>query len=65
MMCTIPTYYISHGCDFSPERTEGGLFVLTNSEPAMWVKISSSWVCMLIYVWTLIAPLIMRNRDFD
>jgi len=35
------------------------------NEPAMWVKISSSWVCILIYAWTLVAPLILSNRDFE
>jgi len=38
---------------------------LSANEPAMWVKISSSWVCILIYAWTLVAPLILTNRDFD
>lgn len=33
--------------------------------PAMWVKISSSWVCLLLYFWTLIAPVVLHNRDFD
>ncbi|KAL7843081.1 hypothetical protein AOLI_G00245930 [Acnodon oligacanthus] len=32
--------------------------------PAVWVKISSSWVCLTMYVWTLIAPVIFPNRDF-
>jgi hypothetical protein len=38
---------------------------LNANEPAMWVKISSSWVCLIIYGWTIIAPLVLRNRDFD
>ncbi|XP_030054428.1 serine incorporator 1 [Microcaecilia unicolor] len=33
--------------------------------PAVWVKISSSWVCIMLYVWTLVAPLVLTNRDFD
>jgi len=36
----------------------------TANEPSMWVKITSSWVCILIYVWTCIAPLVLRDRDF-
>jgi hypothetical protein len=35
------------------------------NEPAMWVKISSSWVCLAIYSWTLIAPLVLTDRAFD
>ncbi|XP_067666995.1 serine incorporator 3-like [Haliotis asinina] len=32
---------------------------------SVWVKIASSWVCILIYVWTLIAPCVLPNRDFS
>lgn len=32
---------------------------------AMWVKIISSWVCALLYLWTLVAPLIFPDRDFS
>ncbi|XP_028590898.1 serine incorporator 3 isoform X1 [Podarcis muralis] len=38
---------------------------LTSKWPAVWVKISSSWVCLLLYLWTLVAPLVLPNRDFN
>lgn len=38
---------------------------LNSNMPAVWVKISSSWVCLILYVWTLIAPLVLRNREFS
>ncbi|CAK8692505.1 serine incorporator 1-like [Clavelina lepadiformis] len=38
---------------------------LNNTWPAVWVKISSSWVCILLYSWTLIAPIVLSNRSFD
>ncbi|GCB79237.1 hypothetical protein scyTo_0018727, partial [Scyliorhinus torazame] len=38
---------------------------ITSKWPAVWVKITSSWVCLLLYVWTLAAPLVLTNRDFD
>lgn len=34
------------------------------NEPAMWIKIASSWVCLLIYGWTLIAPMVLTDREF-
>ncbi|RNA03555.1 Serine incorporator, partial [Brachionus plicatilis] len=34
------------------------------NEPSMWVKIVSSWMCILIYIWTCIAPLVLRDRVF-
>ena len=32
---------------------------------AVWVKIISSWLCCAIYVWTLIAPVVLPDRDFS
>jgi uncharacterized protein YxeA len=40
-------------------------FSMNANEPAMWVKISSSWTCIAIYIWTIIAPMVLQNRDFD
>jgi hypothetical protein len=34
------------------------------NEPSMWIKIASSWVCVLLYGWTLIAPIVLTGRDF-
>lgn len=38
---------------------------LTNSEAAVWIKICSSWMGLLLYIWTLIAPVLFPDRDFD
>ncbi|CAH1774226.1 unnamed protein product [Owenia fusiformis] len=38
---------------------------LTSNLPSVWVKISSSWVCLVIYGWTLIAPAVLSDREFD
>ncbi|KIY44116.1 TMS membrane protein/tumor differentially expressed protein [Fistulina hepatica ATCC 64428] len=32
------------------------------SEVAMWMRVVSSWVCMLLYMWSLIAPALMPDR---
>lgn len=37
-------------------------FAVNNS--SMWVKIISSWICAVMYGWTMIAPIVLRNRDF-
>ncbi|KAG8451210.1 hypothetical protein GDO86_003452 [Hymenochirus boettgeri] len=38
---------------------------LTSPWSAVWVKISSSWVGLLLYLWTLVAPLILSDREFN
>ncbi|XP_043213545.1 serine incorporator 3-like [Amphibalanus amphitrite] len=38
---------------------------LSKNAASMWVKIASSWVCLALYAWSLVAPLILTNRDFS
>ncbi|XP_042292328.1 serine incorporator 2 isoform X4 [Thunnus maccoyii] len=33
--------------------------------PAVWVKIGSSWLGLAIFLWTLVAPLVLPDRDFS
>ncbi|OQR76461.1 putative serine incorporator isoform 1 [Tropilaelaps mercedesae] len=37
---------------------------LVENRGSMWVKIISSWVCAALYSWTLVAPLVLRDREF-
>ena len=32
---------------------------------ASWVRIASQWLCMLFYIWTLVAPRVLRQRVFE
>lgn len=42
----------------------GDLKTLSNTWPSVWVTIVSSWTCILLYAWTLVAPIVL-DRDFD
>ncbi|XP_007893061.1 serine incorporator 1 [Callorhinchus milii] len=55
IMMTLTNWY-SPNVDYSK---------MTSTWPAVWVKMASSWVGLLIYLWTLVAPLILTNRDFS
>lgn len=35
------------------------------SEVAMWMRVVSSWACMLLYMWSLWAPVLMPDRFAD
>ena len=35
------------------------------SEMAMWMRVVSSWVCIVLYGWSLLAPLAMPDRFGD
>ena len=48
---------------YSPESS-GDLSTYSSNPAAMWVKIISSWLAGLLYIWTLIAPTVLQDRDF-
>eukprot|EP00112_Aurelia_sp_Birch-Aquarium-sp1_P007498 Seg1817.13 transcript_id=Seg1817.13/GoldUCD/mRNA.D3Y31 product="putative serine incorporator" protein_id=Seg1817.13/GoldUCD/D3Y31 len=56
IMMTITNWYKPNGSDLKK---------LSSSVAAFWVKMSSSWICFLLYAWTLLAPVFFQDRDFD
>ncbi|XP_036394975.1 serine incorporator 2 [Megalops cyprinoides] len=47
---------------YQPDATSQAML---STMPAVWVKICSSWLGLALYLWTLVAPLILTNRDFS
>lgn len=39
--------------------------LFNGNEASMWVKIVSSWLGVFIYGWSLVAPMVLSNRDFS
>jgi len=37
----------------------------TSGNAAMWMNIVASWVCSLLYTWTIVAPIMFPDRDFS
>ncbi|CAH1247436.1 serine incorporator 1-like isoform X1 [Branchiostoma lanceolatum] len=56
IMMTLTNWYSPDGSNFNK---------LEPNQPAVWVKIVSSWLCILLYVWTLVAPIVLPDRDFE
>lgn len=46
---------------FSPNSS---LKTLNANSASMWVKITSSWLCVALYGWSLLAPIILIDREF-
>lgn len=38
---------------------------LIENNASMWIKIISSWLCALLYTWTLVAPVVLPDREFN
>ncbi|XP_046668519.1 probable serine incorporator isoform X1 [Homalodisca vitripennis] len=47
---------------YSPNSS---LETLNANAASMWVKMVSSWICSLLYMWTLVAPIALPDRQFD
>ena len=45
-----------------PEESDVSKF--SESIASMWVKIVASWLCSFLYIWSLIAPLVLVDREF-
>ncbi|CAF1030002.1 unnamed protein product, partial [Didymodactylos carnosus] len=46
-------------------RPTGDFNTFQQNDSAVWVKIASAWTCLAVYLWTIIAPCLCRNRDFS
>jgi len=53
-----------HANPSSPSTDNDDVYI-GRSETAMWMRIVSSWVCILLYVWSLLAPVFMPDRFSD
>ncbi|KAI5307711.1 Serine incorporator 3, partial [Ascosphaera atra] len=51
--------------NLDPEASGEGLAPVGRTYWASWVKIISAWVCYVLYLWTLVAPVVMPERFGD
>lgn len=45
-------------------RPNSSLETLNANAASMWVKIISSWLCLALYTWSLVAPIVLPDREF-
>lgn len=36
-----------------------------DSSASMWIKMFSCWICCGLYIWTMVAPILLPDRDFS
>ena len=49
---------------YSPGASQG-IENMSANMAAVWVKAISAWLCFGIYMWTLVAPVVLPDRDFS
>jgi len=65
MMCVCTFYMAMLLTDWSTQSVDEHKGAHATSLTSFWVKLSSQWICLLMYGWTLLAPYLLRNvRDF-
>src|ERR1043165_3087721 len=46
----------------SSDESDEKLIIIGQSYIAVWVKVISSWICIFLYSWTLIGPVLLPDR---
>lgn len=50
-------------CEYRPDDSD--LAKLNSNMASVWVKMVSSWLCIVIYAWSMLAPSLFPDRDFS
>lgn len=45
-------------------KPQNDLKSLVANAASYWVRMASSWVCLLLYLWTMVAPVLFPDREF-
>ena len=57
MMCVLMGWQIIN-------KNSHGTIQIENTIESVWVQVIASWCSGILYMWTLIAPIYLPNRDF-
>ena len=62
-ICFSSAYTLVDLCPCRPEESSLTDFGL--NWPAVWVQMACSWLCVLIFMWTIFVPTCIPGRDFS
>lgn len=58
-------YYCMMLTNWATEQTSTSLSNPRAGRAAMWIQAAGSWIAITLYLWTLIAPKILSDREFN
>jgi hypothetical protein len=56
---------VTHWCQGDSVDEQVAPWVVDRGQIATWVNFAASWLTLLLYIWTLIAPSVCPDRDFS
>lgn len=65
VMALITTYWCCVLTDWGNYKSDSSSASPTAGTTAMWINAAASWICCLLYTWTLVAPRLFPDRDFS
>ncbi|XP_067838750.1 serine incorporator 5 [Heptranchias perlo] len=58
VMMTLTNWFEYDGVDLEK-------FIVPGNLSTLWIKMASCWLCILLFLWTIIAPMCCPNREFS
>ncbi|KAJ2894173.1 Membrane protein tms1 [Coemansia aciculifera] len=65
IFCMAAMYVAMLLTNWNSISSEDKVIVIGRSSTAVWVKVITSWLCVLLYAWTLVGPVVLPERQWS
>ncbi|KAJ2459318.1 Membrane protein tms1 [Coemansia sp. RSA 2424] len=64
IFCMAAMYVAMLLTNWNSISSEDKVIIIGRSSAAVWVKVVTSWLCILLYSWTLVGPVVLPDREW-
>ncbi|KAJ2415236.1 Membrane protein tms1 [Coemansia sp. RSA 2530] len=65
IFCLAAMYVAMLLTNWNSISSEDRVIIIGRSHTAVWVKIVTSWLCILMYSWSMVAPIVLPDREWS
>ncbi|KAJ2830368.1 Membrane protein tms1 [Coemansia furcata] len=65
IFCLAAMYVAMLLTNWNSISSEDRVIIIGRSQTAVWVKIVTSWLCLLMYSWSMVAPIVLPDREWS
>ncbi|KAJ2739555.1 Membrane protein tms1 [Coemansia sp. BCRC 34301] len=65
IFCMAAMYVAMLLTNWNSISSEDKVIIIGRSSTAVWVKVVTSWLCILMYSWTLVGPVLLPDREWS